>query len=381
MPSLEPYATERASEDAALLRLQRYARRRHQRLRSRRVDQPAVVASPYGEQRLLVPSKPVKNLLRRNERACLIIQSHARARAAWRAGGGGPRSADVADEAVSFWKQWLSTAGAEPSDSGWSDSNGLPDDPQEALQLQLPLSLPPGRATMTAAARDALALAVRDELCALLALRQEQLHVSCPSGAAAGGARGGGGKSTLVQLDLLPADDHPSVSPSQAALTLANLVGGDLNPHRPTSMPPQMIGNDRRLTSSEVRPDLAALQPSPHCNPRRTATLAALQPSPRCNPRRAATSFSRRIPASRRRLEAGRASPSTAAARARGPSSSPSGCAMRTRPWGCGACCRATARCVSGRGAPLVVGVEVGVVGVVVAALPSRGSRAAAAQG
>ena len=258
MPSLEPYATERASEDAALLRLQRYARRRHQRLRSRRVDQPAVVASPYGEQRLLVPSKPVKNLLRRNERACLIIQSHARARAAWRAGGGGPRSADVADEAVSFWKQWLSTAGAEPSDSGWSDSNGLPDDPQEALQLQLPLSLPPGRATMTAAARDALALAVRDELCALLALRQEQLHVSCPSGAAAGGARGGGGKSTLVQLDLLPADDHPSVSPSQAALTLANLVGGDLNPHRPTSMPPQMIGNDRRLTSSEVRPDLAA---------------------------------------------------------------------------------------------------------------------------
>jgi len=381
MPSLEPYATERASEDAALLRLQRYARRRHQRLRSRRVDQPAVVASPYGEQRLLVPSKPVKNLLRRNERACLIIQSHARARAAWRAGGGGPRSADVADEAVSFWKQWLSTAGAEPSDSGWSDSNGLPDDPQEALQLQLPLSLPPGRATMTAAARDALALAVRDELCALLALRQEQLHVSCPSGAAAGGARGGGGKSTLVQLDLLPADDHPSVSPSQAALTLANLVGGDLNPHRPTSMPPQMIGNDRRLTSSEVRPDLAALQPSPHCNPRRTATLAALQPSPRCNPRRAATSFSRRIPASRRRLGAGRASPSTAAARARGPSSSPSGCAMRTRPWGCGACCRATARCVSGRGAPLVVGVEVGVVGVVVAALPSRGSRAAAAQG
>ena len=65
---------------------------------------------------------------------------------------------------------------------------------------------------MTAAARDALALAVRDELCALLALRQEQLHVSCPSGAAAGGARGGG-KSTLVQLALLPADDHPSVSP------------------------------------------------------------------------------------------------------------------------------------------------------------------------
>ena len=249
---------ERASEDAALLRLQRYARRRHQRLRSRRVDQPAVVASPYGEQRLLVPSKPVKNLLRRNERACLIIQSHARARAAWRAGGGGPRSADVADEAVSFWKQWLSTAGAEPSDSGWSDSNGLPDDPQEALQLQLPLSLPPGRATMTAAARDALALAVRDELCALLALRQEQLHVSCPAGAAAGGARGGGGATTLVQLDLTPADDHPSVSPSQAALTLANLVGGDLNPHRPTSMPPQMIGNDRRLTSSEVRPDLAA---------------------------------------------------------------------------------------------------------------------------
>ena len=80
MPSLEPYATERADEDAALLRLQRYARRRHQRLRSRRVDLPVVVASPYGEQRLLVPSKPVKNLLRRNERACRIIQSHARAR-------------------------------------------------------------------------------------------------------------------------------------------------------------------------------------------------------------------------------------------------------------------------------------------------------------
>ena len=308
-----------------------------------------------------MPSKPVKNLLRRNERACLIIQSHARARAAWRAGGGGARSADVADEAVSFWRQWLSTAGAEPSDSGWSDGNGLPDDPQEALQLQLPLSLPHGRAGMTAAARDALTLAVRDELCALLALRREQLHVSCPSGAAAGGARGGSGATTLVQLDLTPADDHPSVSPSQAALTLANLVGGDLNPHRPTSMPPQMIGNDRRLTSSEVRRDLAALQPSPHCNPRH-----------------AATSFSRRIPASRRRLGAGRASPSTAAARARGPSSSPSGCAMRTRAWGCGACCRATARCVWGRGAPLVVGVEVG---VEVAALPSRGSRAAAAQG
>ena len=233
MPSLEPYATERASEDAALLRLQRYARRRHQRLRSRRVDLPVVVASPYGEQRLLVPSRPVKNLLRRNERACLIIQSHARARAAWRAAGGGARSADVADEAVSFWRQWLSTAGAEPSDNGWSDGNGLPDNPQEALLLQLPLSLPHGGAAMTAAARDALTLAVRDELRALLALRREQLHVSCPSGAAAGGTRSGSRATTLVQLDLTAADGHPSVSPSQAALTLANLVGGDLNPHRP----------------------------------------------------------------------------------------------------------------------------------------------------
>ena len=269
-PPMEPHSTERASEDAALLRLQRYARRRHRRLRARRIDL-AIVPSPYGEQRLLVPSKPAKNLLRRNERACLVIQSHARARAAWRAAGGGASSADIVDEAASFWRQWLSTAGAEPSGNG-SSSNGLPDDPQETLQLQLPLLLPHGGAGLTAAALDAFTYAVRDELCALLALRREQLHVSCPSGASAG-VTGVGSGATTVQLDLSAANEHPSVGPSQAALTLANLVGGDLNRFKPTSMPPQMIGAGRRLTSSEVRRDRAAL-------PRHAATLTTLQPSP-----------------------------------------------------------------------------------------------------
>ena len=259
-------STEIPSEDAALLRLQRYARRRHQRLRARRIDL-AVVASPYGKQRLLLPSKPAKNLLRRNERACLIIQSHARARAAWRAAGGGAieGSADIADEAASFWRQWLSTAGAEPSGNGWN-GNGLPDDPQETLQLQLPLSLPHGGAGLTAAALDACTYAIRDELCALLALRREQLHVSCPSEAAKGGTGGGSGATTLVQLELSAANDHPSVGPSQAALTLANLVGGDLNRFQPTSMPPRMVGAGRRLTPSEVRRDRAA-------PPRHAATL------------------------------------------------------------------------------------------------------------
>ena len=259
-------STEIPSEDAALLRLQRYARRRHQRLRARRIDL-AVVASPYGKQRLLLPSKPAKNLLRRNERACLIIQSHARARAAWRAAGGGAieGSADIADEAASFWRQWLSTAGAEPSGNGWN-GNGLPDDPQETLQLQLPLSLPHGGAGLTAAALDACTYAIRDELCALLALRREQLHVSCPSEAAKGGTGGGSGATTLVQLELSAANDHPSVGPSQAALTLANLVGGDLNRFQPTSMPPRMVGAGRRLAPSEVRRDRAA-------PPRHAATL------------------------------------------------------------------------------------------------------------
>ena len=61
---------------------------------------------------------------------------------------------------------------------------------------------------------------------------------------------------------------------------------------------------------------------------------------------------------------------------------------MLTRARGCCACCRAAARCVWGRGAPLLGVVAAGVVvagvvvaGVVVAGLPSRGSEAAAAQG
>ena len=255
-PPLETHSTESMSEEAALLRLQHYAHRRHQRLRSRRIDL-AVVPSPYGEQKLLVPSKPAKNLLRRNERACLIIQSHARARAAQRTAGGGVRSAVIADEAASFWRQWLSTAGAEPSGSG-SSGNGLPDDPQETLRLQLPLALPHGGAGLAAASLDAFTHAVRDELCALLALRREQLHVTCPSDAALGGTGGGSGAVTMVQLQLSAASTHPSVGPSQAALTLANLVGGDLNRFQPTSMPPQMVGAGRRLTTSEVRRDRAA---------------------------------------------------------------------------------------------------------------------------
>ena len=274
-PPLETHSTESMSEEAALLRLQHYAHRRHQRLRSRRIDL-AVVPSPYGEQRLLVPSKPSKNLLRRNERACLIIQSHARARAAQRTAGGGVRSAVIADEEASFWRQWLSSAGAEPSGSG-SSGNGLPDDPQETLRLQLPLALPHGGAGLAAAAIDAFTHAVRDELCALLALRREQLHVTCPSDAALGGTGGGSGAVTMVQLQLSAASTHPSVGPSQAALTLANLVGGDLNRFQPTSMPPQMVGAGRRLTSSEVRRDRAA-------TPRHAATLATLQTSPHCSP-------------------------------------------------------------------------------------------------
>ena len=51
---------------------------------------------------------------------------------------------------------------------------------------------------------------------------------------------------------------------------------------------------------------------------------------------------------------------------------------MLTRARGCCVCCRAAARCVWGRGAPLL---GVVVAGVVVAGLPSRGSEAAAAQG
>ena len=56
---------------------------------------------------------------------------------------------------------------------------------------------------------------------------------------------------------------------------------------------------------------------------------------------------------------------------------------MLTRARGCCVCCRAAARCVWGRGAPLLGVVVAGVVaaGVVVAGLPSRGSEAAAAQG
>jgi len=226
-------------EADALHRLQRFARRRHRRLQARRA-QLAPLSLPDDERApLLVPPTPAKNLLKRQERAALVIQSYARAGAVRRqaaelAAVSGVAAAapkiSINEESAAGWRAWLERAG-RPDNAG--DENGLPDDPFEPLRLQLALRLPHGGAALAGGGMvlGGFMEAAGDELCALLGLGREQLRVT----------RVSRGDPTVLHFELhagMLRAAAVGVSPAQAALTLAQLVAGEAPGKRPPYAPP-----------------------------------------------------------------------------------------------------------------------------------------------
>ena len=238
-PTFEAKQDPREAE--ALLRLQRFARRRHRRLQARR-GQLAQLRLPDDERArppLLVPPTPAKNLLKRQERAALVIQSYARARAVRRQAAelaavsgvvvAAPKIS-INEESAAGWRAWLERAG-RPDNAG--DENGLPDDPFEPLRLQLALRLPHGGAALSAGGMvlGGFMEAVGDELCALLGLGREQLRVT----------RVTRGDPAVLHFELHAGVLRAAavgVSPAQAALTLAQIVAGEAPGKRPPHAPP-----------------------------------------------------------------------------------------------------------------------------------------------